>query len=191
MRYYMAPMEGITNYIFRQAYRLHYREFDRYFTPFLAGEKLTSREKKEIDPANNAGMFLVPQILTNQVKVFEGIVNRLLEYGYSVVNLNLGCPSGTVVSKKRGAGQLQDLQALDAFLGEIYDFCDAKSVKLSIKTRIGMKDAAEWPEILKVYAKYPLEELIVHPRLREEYYGKMIHPDLLSLTKDEAIRCPV
>ena len=57
------------------------------------------------------------------------------EYGYNEVNLNLGCPSKTVVTKGRGAGFLDRPDELDKFLDEIFRKCD---VKISIKTRLGM-----------------------------------------------------
>lgn len=172
MQYYMAPLEGITTYIFRNVYHRHYRDCDRYFTPFLASKKLSWKEVNEIKPENNEGYTLIPQILSNNVETFLNIAEQLRNYGYDTVNLNLGCPSGTVVSKKRGAGQLGDTYALDRFLEEIFEKCSAQHpMKISIKTRVGMCDTCEWEDILAVYSKYPLEELIIHPRLREDYYS--------------------
>ncbi len=167
MQYYMAPLEGITTHVFRTAYSRFYPACDKYFTPFLASKKLSSKEQKEILPENNVGMQVVPQILTNQTEVFLEIARQVGEYGYDTVNLNLGCPSGTVVAKKRGAGQLDDPYALDRFLDDIFEKCP---LKISVKTRIGMEFESEWEDLLKVFQKYPLEELVIHPRLREDYY---------------------
>ena len=116
MKYYMAPMEGLTGYIYRNAYQKYFHDIDRYFTPFITNKKLDFKVKKDIDPEHNQGMEVVPQILTNQPDDFISIVKQLKQYGYDEVNLNLGCPSGTVVAKNRGAGFLAVPDQLDSFL---------------------------------------------------------------------------
>lgn len=117
MQFYMAPMEGLTGYIFRNAYQKHYGGIDRYFTPFITNRKLNHRELQDVVPEHNAGMDVVPQILTNRAKDFLCIAEELEKLGYRTVNLNLGCPSGTVVAKNRGAGFLALPDELDAFFG--------------------------------------------------------------------------
>lgn len=174
MKYYMAPLEGITTHIFRQVYSRHYPDFDKYFTPFIASTGLSAKERNEILPENNIGRNTVPQILANHVDTFLKIAEQLRSYGYDVVNINLGCPSGTVVSRKRGSGQLRDTEALDRFLDELFEKCP---LKISIKTRIGMVAVEEWESILEVYKRYPLEELIIHPRLREDYYNRNVRQE--------------
>ena len=173
MLYYAAPMEGITTYIYRRAHARLYGGIDKYFTPFIADRKMTVRERRDILPENNAGVPLVPQILTNKAADFLCIAERIASYGYDTVNLNLGCPSGTVAAKKRGAGFLSDPDALDAFLYEIYARCP---LKISINTRLGVADLKDWERLLTIYAKYPVEELIVHTRLLQEFYTGRTHP---------------
>lgn len=155
MKYYLAPLEGITTCIYRRAYHTHYRPMEKYFTPFLVPhtkKDFNTREKNDILPAHNPGMNLVPQILTNDAKGFLDTVEKLKGYGYDEVNLNLGCPSKTVVSKGRGSGFLIHTEELNRFLDEIYAKAD---VKISIKTRIGKFDADEWGELLRIYNQYP------------------------------------
>ncbi len=135
---------------------------------------MTTREVRDILPENNTGVVLVPQILTNKTEDFLEIAARLASYGYDTVNLNLGCPSGTVTAKKRGAGFLGEPDALDAFLYEIYEKCP---LHISIKTRLGISDLCEWEALLAIYAKYPVQELIVHTRLLQEFYTGVPHPE--------------
>lgn len=187
MKYYLAPMEGLTTYTFRMAYHKHYKDFDTYFTPFLANKNLNSRELNEILPEHNEGMHLIPQILTNRSDEFLSIAKQIAEYGYDTVNLNLGCPSGTVVAKKRGSGFLGEPYELDRFLSEIFEKCP---LHISIKTRIGMDSTEEWEDILKIYRKYPLAELIIHPRLQKEFYKGTPHRDAFSPAK-EMLDCPL
>ncbi|MDO4554636.1 MAG: tRNA-dihydrouridine synthase family protein [Lachnospiraceae bacterium] len=176
MRYYFAPMEGITGHLYRKAHRDIFGAADKYFTPFLVphtSRNFNSREKNDILPEHNEGSYLVPQILTNRAEDFIRLSKALSEYGYEEVNLNLGCPSKTVVSKGKGAGFLADPEAVDHFLEEVFS---ALSIKVSVKTRIGVEDAKEFPKLLEIYNKYPLEELIIHPRLQTDYYKN--HPNL-------------
>ena len=167
MKIYMAPMEGLTGYIYRNAYQKFFHNVDRYFTPFIASKKLNSREKNDILPEHNQGMDVVPQILANRADEFLAIAAKIAEYGYPVVNLNLGCPSGTVTARKRGAGFLGEPEELERFLDEIFEKCP---LKISIKTRIGKDEPEEWERILALYEKYPLEELIIHPRIQKDFY---------------------
>lgn len=176
MKFYLAPLEGITGYIYRRAYHKYFGEIDKYFTPFISPNRkkiCRNREKADILPEHNEGMYTVPQILTNHAEMFLETVHFLMDYGYYEVNLNLGCPVGTVVSKKKGAGFLSEPEQLKFFLDEIFSNQTVNAgdgIKISIKTRIGMKDADEFTTLLDVFNQFPLHELIIHPRTREDYY---------------------
>ncbi|RGO28170.1 tRNA-dihydrouridine synthase family protein [Dorea sp. OM02-2LB] len=174
-QYYLAPMEGITNATFRRTYHAHFKSMDKYFTPFLCPHTkrdLTTKEKKEILPENNEGMYVVPQILTNQAEGFLETAGKLEQYGYREINLNLGCPSKTVITKGRGSGFLAFPAELREFLDEIFS---NTNLKVSIKTRIGRDDTLLWEELLSIYSEFPLEELIIHPRIQKEFYKGTPH----------------
>ena len=181
MQIYLAPMEGITTFIYRNAFARHYGEIDKYFTPFLSNKNLNYKELNEVLPEHNKGLTVVPQILANQAEVFLSIASELAKYGYREVNLNLGCPSGTVVAKKRGAGFLSIPDTLDAFLEVIFSKCP---LEISIKTRIGINDMGEWQKLLAIYRKYPLKELIVHPRLQKEFYEGTPHVEAFRMAQE-------
>lgn len=172
MKWYLAPMEGITGFVYRNAYHKYFAPFDKYFTPFLSPNpkgRLAPQEIADLLPDHNRNLYVVPQILTNRADDFIRLVKILQEdYGYQEVNLNLGCPSKTVVSKYRGAGFLEKVSALDQFLQQIFENVP---IEISIKTRIGRWDADEWDALLNVYRQYPLKELIVHPRVQKDYYN--------------------
>ena len=190
MKYYAAPMEGLTGYIYRRAHHRVFPGVDRYYTPFIMpGQKvlLRAKEARDLLPENNAGIPVVPQILSNQAEDFLHTAAALHDLGYTEVNLNLGCPSGTVASKHRGAGFLALPEELDRFLEAIFAACPTA---ISIKTRIGVENAEEFPAILDIYNRYPVKELTVHPRLlKQKYRG---YPDreafAYALTNS---RCPV
>ncbi len=175
MNIYLAPLEGITSYIFRTAQYKYFGGIDKYFTPFISPSDkgvLGTKVMNEILPENNEGQLLVPQILTNSAEGFVTMCKTLEQYGYTEFNLNLGCPSGTVVSKRRGAGFLAYTDELNCFLENIFK----SSYKISIKTRIGVESPDEFYKILEIYNKYPLKELIIHPRTRKDMYKN--HPNM-------------
>ena len=158
MKIYLAPLEGITGYTYRRALYQCFGGFDKYFIPFILPNQkghLSTREKKDIMPENNEGMYAVPQILTKNAEDFIQTAETLQEYGYNEVNLNLGCPSKTVVTKGRGAGFLDRPDELDKFLDEIFRKCD---MKISIKTRLGMDDPEEFEDLLTIYNKLFTQE---------------------------------
>ncbi|MGI6094370.1 MAG: tRNA dihydrouridine synthase [Lachnospiraceae bacterium] len=171
MKFYMAPMEGITGYIFRNSYQTCFGGMEKYFSPFLAAHsqrEFHPRELQDVLPEHNRGIPLIPQILTNRADDFLLAVRKMQDLGYQEVNLNLGCPSKTVVSKGRGAGFLEDPLVLDRFFDAIFEKTE---IKISVKTRLGMEFPSEFEDLLAVYNKYPIEELIVHPRLQCDYYN--------------------
>lgn len=180
MYYDLAPMEGITTYIYRSTFEKYYGGIDRYYTPFLASMHLSSRETNEVLPEHNEGMTLIPQILSNRTDEFLEITKTLQDFGYDTVNLNLGCPSGTVVSKHRGSGFLAVPDELDTFLAEIFDKCP---LNISIKTRLGISDESEWDTILKIYEKYPISELIIHTRLQKDFYKLPTRPHTFAAAR--------
>ena len=173
MNYYFAPMEGVTGYVYRNAHHAIFPGIDKYFTPFVSPNQnrcFTPREKRDILPENNRGICVVPQILTNRSDYFLRTMKELAAFGYQEVNLNLGCPSGTVVSKGRGAGFLEDADKLDAFFDEVFQKADLEKMKISVKTRIGIEDAEEFEDLQKVFNRYPFAEVIIHPRVRSDFY---------------------
>lgn len=186
MKYYLAPLEGITGYIYRNTYEKYFHNIDKYFTPFIVPNKSRSFNTKELKdtlPENNKGINIVPQILTNNSEGFITLSGKLQQLGYKEVNLNLGCPAGTVVSKNRGSGFLAKREDLDMFLDEIFKM---DHMKISIKTRIGKDDSEEFYELIKIYNKYPIEELIIHPRTQKDFYGNKpnleVFKDALALS---------
>ncbi|MGL5416261.1 MAG: tRNA dihydrouridine synthase [Clostridium sp.] len=181
MKYYLAPMEGLTGFIYRNAHNKYYGHVDKYFTPFIvptSSKKLKTRELRDVLQENNVGIKIVPQILTNDAEGFINTAYKLKEMGYDEINLNLGCPSGTVVAKGRGSGFLAFREELDLFLEKV--FAEMKDMKISIKTRIGKEDGNEFYELIKIFNKYKLQELIIHPRTQKDFYGNKPNLDIFE-----------
>ncbi len=178
MRYYFAPMEGITDSIYRRLHHKYFGGVDRYYMPFLSPtihRQLTHKEDRELPYAATEQFVAVPQILTKVADDFLWAAQVCQERGYEEVNLNVGCPSGTVVSKGKGSGMLRDLNTLDAFLEEIFE---KSALPISIKTRLGLENTGEFPAILAVFNQYPIKELTIHPRVRKQFYSGDVEMDM-------------
>ena len=181
----LAPMEGVTDAVCR---RVHHRMFggvSRYYIPFITPSihrVFTTRDMRAIAPENNRGVPVIPQLLTRDPELFLWAAQELQQLGYDEVNLNIGCPSGTVTGKGRGAGMLREPDMLRAFLDAIFAACP---LPISVKTRIGFESPEEWPALLSILTAYPIRELTIHPRTRSEFYKGEVHQECF----DMAARC--
>ena len=173
----LAPLEGITVAAFRRLHHTYFPGVDRYYTPFLSptsDRRFTPKEQREFFPEYNEGIPVIPQILAKDPHDLLWAANELAHMGYEEVNINLGCPSGTVTAKGKGAGMLSDPEKLDAFLDTVYG---SAPCKISVKTRLGMDTPEEFDRILAIYKKYPISELIIHPRVRKDLYRHPVRPE--------------
>jgi tRNA-dihydrouridine synthase len=151
---------------------------DAYYMPFLSPtihRSLTHKEDRELPMADAVPFTAVPQVLTKVSEDFLWAAGVIRDRGYHEVNLNVGCPSGTVVSKGKGSGMLRDADALDRFLEEIFT---AAPLPISLKTRLGMEQSQEFPALLEVFNRYPIKELTIHPRVRKQFYKGGVDMDM-------------
>ncbi|MCR4830771.1 MAG: tRNA-dihydrouridine synthase family protein [Pseudobutyrivibrio sp.] len=179
---YLAPLEGVTDSIYRNTFMKYYGGVDKVYTPFISPNstyKFTTREFKDIDPDKNDPYITVPQIITNNSEHFLWAVNEISKLGFKEINFNLGCPSGTVVAKKKGSGLLFYPEELDKLLYEVFQHIDGKC-NISIKTRLGKHEPDEFYEILDIYNKYPISELTIHPRIQSDFYREPIRNEFFE-----------
>ena len=179
-RYDLAPLDGITKVVFRKVWAAHFGGADRYFIPFFSPTPhhiLTDRDRREIDPAHNGGLPSVPQVMTCRAEDFLWAAEVVGDMGYTEVNLNLGCPSGTVTAKGKGAGFLAKPEELERFFDEVF----AKiQMPVSVKTRLGVSDPEEFDRLLEIYNRYPIACLTIHARVRTEKYRGSVHLDAFA-----------
>lgn len=165
-----APMEGVTDAVYRRVHHRHFTGIDQYYIPFISPTQnlvLTPRERANVEPQHNQGLRVVPQVLTKNADHFIWAAQLLYDMGYEEVNLNTGCPSGTVTAKGKGAGILLDVPGLEAFLDNVFS---RTPVRVSVKTRIGFSSPEEFSRLIDVFNSFPLSRLIIHPRTRQEFY---------------------
>lgn len=192
MEFYLAPMEGITGYVYRNQLHKDFGGVTKFMTPFLAPvpkKVLKTKERRDIDVDNNEGIPLVPQVLTKSVEGMLQVMELLQEKGYREVNINLGCPASTVVTKGKGSGFLKNPEDLDRFFEGVFDGMP-DGMELSVKTRLGFEDPMEFKKLLAIYNRYPIMELTVHPRVRQDFYGNEVNLEMFAYALSES-RCPV
>jgi tRNA-dihydrouridine synthase len=168
---YLAPLRGVTDYTYREAYFQHFVGVDAVVAPFVTsviGSKVKRSLLKDLLPQNNPAMRPIPQILSKSADQFVTMANALAELGYTTVNWNLGCPYPMVARKRRGSGLLPFPERIDAFLAAVMPQID---LTLSVKVRLGRHSADEIFQLLPVFNRYPLEEIIIHPRTGVQMYS--------------------
>lgn len=172
-----APLDGITKVVFRRvctALRRCGPVFHSLLSP-TDQHILTQRDRRELDPEANGGLPLVPQVMTRRAPDFLWAAELVEQMGYQEVNLNLGCPSGTVTAKGKGSGFLADPDGLDRFFDEVFSHVH---LPVSVKTRLGIQDPAEFSRLMEIYNRYPIACLTIHPRVQKEKYRGPVHRDV-------------
>jgi len=176
LKLYLAPLRGFTDYIYRNTFNRHFNGFDAAVTPFIPTSKTTRATPshlKDVLPENNASMPIEPQILCNNPADFIPLAKQLYDLGYPTVNWNLGCPFPMVAKKQRGSGLLPHPDRIENFLTKTVP---AIPNRLTIKTRLGRMDSEEIIQLMPIFNRYPLQEIIIHPRTGKQMYDG--EPDL-------------
>lgn len=186
-RLVLAPLHGITNRVYREAYFRRFSGLDEAMAPFILSARSCGAKGahfKELLPGYSERAPLVPQLLSNDAEGFLATARALAELGYREVNWNLGCPYPMVTGKGRGSGLLPRPDIIAAFLDAV---CAATPLPLSIKLRLGLREAGELLALMPLFEPYPLVRIIVHPRVASQLYTGAVDLDgfeaAMGLTK--------
>ena len=188
---YLAPMEEITGYVFRNALNRHFGGVDKYFTPFISCDNriMKTRSSRELLPSNNEGLKVVPQLMTNDKDQFNEAAKLIASLGYKEININFGCPSNTVASKFKGSGILRAPEIMERFLDGIFNgrgsvLEDNPRLRISVKTRLGYNATSDFENVINILNAYPLCEVIVHPRLKKDLYNGKPRMEMFDMACD-------
>ena len=166
----LAPLQGFTDVVFRQAYVRHFTGIDQAMAPFIStmgSRRLKPSRLKDVAPNLNTALPVIPQILGKNPDDFIYLGNYLFDMGYVQVNWNLGCPHSKIAKKQRGSGLLPHPDKIDAFLSRVIP--DMKPT-LSVKIRLGRKAKEEIRDLIAMFNTHKLDEIILHPRTGEQMY---------------------
>ena len=167
----LGPFQGITDAPFRNVFKKHFGGIDKFYTPFFTGihkeENARNLQGEEIDPKCNDVETLTPQILSTDAEEILRFAKQCKQLGYKEINLNMGCPFPRVANKKRGCGLLPYPDMVETMLERVFEQID---IKFSVKCRLGYFSPKEIEAILPIFNRFPLSELIIHPRIGKQLY---------------------
>lgn len=167
----LGPFQGITDVSFRNVFKKHFGGIDKYYTPFFTGiqkDHAKNLQVEEIDPRCNDVETLTPQILSTDAEEVLRFAKQCKQLGYKEINLNMGCPFPRVANKKRGCGLMPYPDKVEAMFDRIFDEID---IKFSVKCRLGYFSSNEIEAIIPIFNRFPLSELIIHPRIGKQIYN--------------------
>jgi tRNA-dihydrouridine synthase B len=186
--FYLSPLRGITDKIFRAAYERRFGRFDYTVAPFIPtilGSRVKDHHIRDLLPGNDR---LIPQIIGHDPKGFLLLSRKFAGMGFASVNWNLGCPAPLVAKKKRGCGLLPHKEIIKQFLDEVIP---KLQIPLSIKTRLGYESPNDLEALIPLFNDYPIKELMIHPRTGVQLYGGTVDPDkfetCLNLSKHTVV----
>jgi tRNA-dihydrouridine synthase len=174
---YLAPLQGITTYIYRKLFSKYFGSIDKYFAPFITAKEdsfFRVSKLKDLLPENNRGIMLVPQLMGNEAGSFAAAAELLHDCGYNEINWNLGCPFPMVTRKLRGSGLLPEYDKIKALLDALMP---KLKTRLSIKMRLGLSSSTDILKLLPLFNDYPLSEVIIHPRIGKQMYEGRVDLD--------------
>lgn len=171
---FLAPLQGFTDFIYRDAYARIFQGVDASFIPYITGKgsQVLQKYKKEILPENNRAGKSVPQILAKDEEEILELCTTLRDYGYREINLNLGCPYPMVTNRGKGSKLLTEPEKLEGLLGFFFRNFD---LELSVKMRAGFESVSDLEQIIPVLNRFPLKSVILHPRIARQLYQGEIH----------------
>jgi len=181
---YLAPIRGVTDAIYRNSFFEHFGGFDLAMAPFVTtprGKRIKPNHIKDLLPERNRAFPMVPQLLSKEPEQFVLVARRLFDLGYGEINWNLGCPYPQVANKGRGSGLLNQPEVIDRFLDQVLPVL---SGKLSVKTRLGRESRDEIFTLMPIFNRYPLSELIIHPRTGRQLYEGTVDRDTFEQCLD-------
>lgn len=192
LKIYQAPLQGFTDFDFRKALAETFGGVDKFFVPYLSygkGHEIKRSQLREVLPENNLGLQTVPQVLFSDFGELDSLVELIAGHGYSEINMNMGCPYPMVTNKGRGSALLLYPEKLEEMLALLLS--KYPGIRFSVKMRAGMDDDHSFVKVFEVFNKYPLEEVIFHPRTANQMYDGKANPQLfveaMSLSKHRSV----
>jgi len=174
---YLAPLQGLTEEVYRNTWAACFEGIDLAITPFISlvgGDEVKPSRIKDVYPEKNKAMPVIPQVLGKDPDQFIPMAKCLFDLGYDEFNWNLGCPAKTVAKRQRGSGMLPFPERIEDILSYIIPKIPNK---LSVKIRLGYHDPDEVYKLMPVFNKFPLTEIIIHPRIGKQMYDGSVNLD--------------
>jgi tRNA-dihydrouridine synthase len=184
----LAPMQDITDLPFWRV-MTHYGGPDVYYTEYFRVHRDSKPEKyilRSIDE-NPAGKPVIAQMIGQDIDALRRTAAALQKHAIAGIDLNFGCPAPIVCKKDAGGGLLRHPDKIDSILREVRD---AVHLRFTVKTRIGFDSPDEFPALLDLFRRHPIDALTVHGRTVREMYKSVLHHDAIARAA-RLMPCPV
>ena len=164
-----APLQGVTDNVWRMAQHSVFGGVDAYYAPFMRVERGEVRRKdlRDVEPDRNAGITLIPQILACQPDHALMMVDVLKQRGYSRIDVNLGCPFPPIALHRKGSGMLAYPELAEALFTAL---AAIDGVEYSVKMLLGWDQPGQWRDIMPLLDILKPVSIAVHPRIGKQQY---------------------
>lgn len=175
-----APLQGITQYAWRNAHHAIFGGIDFYHVPFMRIEhgEIRNRDLTDLAPENNTAP-IIPQIIACEPTEASLMVNKLKSMGYNHIELNLGCPHVPLAKKHKGSGMLaypDEIEKMSRYLAT------ETTADYSVKMRLGWDDPNQWKDAINALAPLSPHCITIHPRIGiQQYKGELFIDQFESL----------
>ncbi|MCP4310841.1 MAG: tRNA-dihydrouridine synthase family protein [Bacteroidetes bacterium] len=176
-RLYSSPLQGYTDFRFRNAFQKYFGGIDQYIAPYIrlkGKQEIKPATERDIIPENNQELNLIPQLITKDPREFLFVARYVQKLGYNELNWNLGCPYPMVAKRGMGSGMLPFPEKIDEILNRVKAESD---IRVSVKMRLGYESSDEIFKVLPVLEKYDLENIAIHPRIGKQLYKGDVNLD--------------
>jgi tRNA-dihydrouridine synthase B len=166
-----SPLQGFTDFRFRNAFQRFFGGIDLYIAPYIrlnGKPEIKPASERDILPANNSSLNLIPQIITKDSGEFLFVAKYVQKLGYNELNWNLGCPYPMVAKRGMGSGLLSMPEKIDEILTRVFAETD---IQVSVKMRLGYESPQEIFHVLQVLERYRLTNIAIHPRIGKQLYS--------------------
>ena len=163
----LAPMEGVTDAVFRQIINEIGRP-DVFFTEFTNCDGMMSNGREKVAMSlkfDRNEKPVVSQIWGSNPKTFYETAIYCREAGFSGIDINMGCPDKVIVKKGSCAALIKNPKLAAEIIQATKD--GAGDLPVSVKTRLGF-DSALLGEWISFLLKQNLPALTIHLRTVRE-----------------------
>lgn len=159
----LAPMENVTDHVFREIVATNLPKPDIFFTEFTSVDGLFSKGAKETQEKlkfSENQRPIVAQIWGVDPELFYRSAKLVKELGFDGIDINMGCPDRAVCKKGAGAALSTNKELAKELIQSIKE--GAQGLAISVKTRLGLEYIEEgWIEHL---LDQELDALTIHGR---------------------------
>ena len=165
----LAPIRGVTNFIYRNALESTFGGADSALAPYIVTKEsgeLNKRQLADLNPSNNL-LPTTAQILTKDVEQFLHATSAYKALGVTRVNLNMGCPYPMAANRTKGSGLLLHPIRVREILTEIKEKCP---IEFTVKIRLGRESPEEIKKIIPIINELQIDDFTIHARLGKQIY---------------------